>query len=147
MYNIIAFTKKVLCTQPNSCSASSPTSRNFLVRGWAQWKAMIEENWPCSTDSADLLASAVENTNIWLCCCMYCASMVAGCLLITLLGRGCTPSCGSDRPSGSTPSHPSAHNLTLVVLNWIGGYQVEIKHNKNTTVAYLNVHVLQWQIA
>ena len=49
---------------------------NFLVPKRAQWKSMIDWNCPKSTASAAWFANCVENTNIWLCCCIYCESIV-----------------------------------------------------------------------
>lgn len=96
-----------------------PTSRYFLVPGWAQWYAIIEGNWPNRTASADLFARLVEKTKIWLCCCIYWASILPDCLLITLLGKGWTPLgggpavVGSPMPNGKTESHVSGKKIQL----------------------------------
>lgn len=46
------------------------TWRNFLVFGWSMWKDRMFLYWPAITVSAASLAIWVENTKIWLCCCI-----------------------------------------------------------------------------
>ena len=87
------------------------TSRNFLVPGCEQWKAIIVWNWPWRTASAALLAKAVLKTNICDCCCMYWASIVLDCLGIPAgAGIGCIPS-GPMGPPIGPPIGPAIPEL------------------------------------
>lgn len=54
------------------------TWRNFLVFGWSMWKDRIFLYWPAITVSAASLAIWVENTKIWLCCCINWDSPLVG---------------------------------------------------------------------
>ena len=69
-----------------SCGFRGYFSKSLLVSGLEQWYPIIVSKAWLSTASAAWLASLVVKTNIWLCCCIYCESIVAE--------DFCVPKCG-----------------------------------------------------